>query len=82
MRAVKYMDEEILVKKAVKALIGELGPIEANRFISMPRKKRIESVKRHREWQKQLDKNEFFNENRCSAGFGQFHEPAPLQYQL
>ena len=61
MRAVKYMDEEILVKKAVKALIGELGPIEANRFISMPRKKRIESVKRHREWQKQLDKDEFFN---------------------
>ena len=45
MRAVKYMDEEILVKKAVKALIGELGPIEANRFISMPRKKRIESEK-------------------------------------
>jgi len=61
MRAVKYMDEEVLVKKAVKALIGELGPIEANRFISMPRKKRIESVKRHIEWQKQLDKNEFFN---------------------
>jgi hypothetical protein len=61
MRAVKYMDEEILVKKAVRALIGELGPIEANRFISMPRKKRIESVKRHRGWQKQLDKNEFFN---------------------
>jgi hypothetical protein len=27
----------------------------------MPRKKRIESVKRHRGWQKQLDKNEFFN---------------------
>jgi hypothetical protein len=32
MKAVKYMDEEILVKKAVKALIGELGPIEANRL--------------------------------------------------
>jgi hypothetical protein len=61
MRAVKYMDEEMLVKKAIKALIGELGPIEASRFISMPRKKRIESVKRHRGWQKQLDKNEFLN---------------------
>ncbi len=62
MRAIKYMDEERMVKKAIKALIGELGPIEANRFICMPKKKRIESVKRHREWQKQLDKNRFFNE--------------------
>jgi hypothetical protein len=62
MRAIKYMDEERMVKKAIKALIVELGPIEANRFISMPKKKRIESVKRHREWQKQLDKNRFFNE--------------------
>lgn len=61
MRAIKYMDEEKMVKKAVKALIVELGPIEANRFISMPRKKRIESIKRHREWQRSLDKEEFFN---------------------
>lgn len=61
MRAIKYMDEERMVKKAIKALIEELGPIEANRFISMPKKKRIESVKRHREWQKQLDKDKFFN---------------------
>ena len=61
MRPVKYLDEEVLIKKAVKALIGELGPIEANRFISMPRKKRMESVKRHKEWQKKLDKNGFFN---------------------
>lgn len=61
MKAVKYMDEEILIKKAVKVLIGELGPIEANRFISMPRKKRIESIKRHRVWQRELDRNEFFD---------------------
>ncbi len=60
MRATKYMDEGIMVKKAIKVLIGELGPIEANRFISMPRKKRIESVKRHSEWQKYLDKDKFF----------------------
>lgn len=61
MRATKYMNEEIMVKKGIKALIGELGPVEANRFINMPRKKRIESVKRHREWQKYLDKDKFFN---------------------
>jgi hypothetical protein len=56
------MDEELMVKKAIKALIGELGPVEANRFINMPRKKRTDSVKRHREWQKYLDKDKFFRE--------------------
>ena len=61
MRAVKYMDEEVMVQKAIKVLIGELGPIEANRFISMPRRKRIESVRRHRQWQKSLVKDKFFN---------------------
>jgi hypothetical protein len=60
MSTTRYMDEEEMVKKAVKALIGAVGPIEANRFISMPRKKRMESVKRHREWQRRLDKDEFF----------------------
>ena len=62
MKATKYLDEDVMVKKAVNALISELGPVEANRFISMPRKRRIESVKRHREWQKNLDKDRFFNE--------------------
>jgi hypothetical protein len=62
MRSVKYMDEELMVRKAIKALIGELGPVEANRFINMPRKKRIDSIKRHREWQKHLDKDKFLNE--------------------
>ena len=61
MRTTKYMNEEIMVTKGIKALIGELGPVEANRFINMPRGKRIESVKRHREWQKYLDKDKFFN---------------------
>ena len=62
MRSVKYMDEELMVKKAIKALIGELGPVEASRCINMPRKKRTNSVKRHREWQKHLDKDKFLKE--------------------
>jgi len=56
------MDQEILIKKAMEALIKELGPVEAIRFINMPKKKRVESVRRHREWQKLLDKDRFFNE--------------------
>lgn len=62
MRNIKYMDEEVVIKKAIDALIKELGPVEALRFINMPRRKRIESVKRHREWQKLLHKDRFFDE--------------------
>jgi hypothetical protein len=58
----KYMDEDDVIRKAIEVLLKELGPIETIRFINMPRKKRIESVKRHREWQKQLDKEKFFDE--------------------
>lgn len=62
MKTVKYMDEELVIKKAVNALIKELGPVEAIRFISMPKKKRMDSVRRHREWQKLLEKTKFFDE--------------------
>ena len=34
MSTVKYMDEEVVIKKAVEALIRELGPVEAIRFIN------------------------------------------------
>lgn len=60
MRTVKYMDEEAVIKEGVKVLIKELGPVETIRFINFPKKKRLESVKRHREWQKSLDKDRFF----------------------
>ena len=62
MKAVKYMDEDILLKKAIKLLVKELGPVEAIRFINMPKKKRIESVTRHRQWQTRLDKDKFYSE--------------------
>jgi len=59
---VKYMDEELVIKKGVEALIKELGPVEAVRFINLPKRKRVESVKRHRQWQRQLDKDRFLKE--------------------
>ena len=62
MKAMKYMDEEVVIKKGMEALLKELGPVEAIRFINMPRGKRIESVRRHRQWQKLLDKDGFFDE--------------------
>lgn len=66
MKTVKYMDEDAVVKKAMEALIRELGPVEAIRFVTMSKKKRMESVKRHREWQDMLEKDKFFDEIFCA----------------
>ena len=60
MSTVRYLEEEIVIKRAIEVLIKELGPVEAMRFVNMPRKKRLESVRRHREWQKLLNKGQFF----------------------
>ena len=57
---VKYITEEELVTRAISILLKELGPVETSRFITLPQKKRIESVKRHRDWQNTLNKDEFF----------------------
>jgi hypothetical protein len=62
MKITRYMDEEKIITKAMNVLINELGPVEAIRFLTLPKSKRIESVKRHREWQKLLNKNMFFDE--------------------
>jgi hypothetical protein len=62
MNTVKYLDEEIVIKRAIEVLIKELGPVEAIRFVNMPRRKRIKSVRRHREWQKLLNKDQVFKE--------------------
>ncbi len=62
MKAEKYLNEDDLVRKAVDILIQKLGPVETARFINIPQKRRIESVKRHRQWQKQLSKDNFYDE--------------------
>jgi hypothetical protein len=62
MNVERYLTEEAIIKKGVDALVRELGPVEAMRFLSVPRERRQESVKRHREWQKKLDKDRFLGE--------------------
>lgn len=62
MKAARYMDDEMVVQKAVELLINGLGPMETLRFLNLPRERRIESVKRHRAWQKGLDQKQFFDE--------------------
>jgi hypothetical protein len=61
MKARIFTDEEKLISKAVDVLFKALGPVEASRFLALPKKKRMESVKRHRQWQAQLHKAEFFD---------------------
>jgi bifunctional DNA-binding transcriptional regulator/antitoxin component of YhaV-PrlF toxin-antitoxin module len=62
MKEIKYQgDEEILIK-GINILLKKLGPVETTRFLNIPRKKRLESVKRHREWQKALNKDNFLKE--------------------
>ena len=61
MKARALTDEEQLITKAVDVLVKELGPVEAGRFLALPKKKRMESVKRHRQWQDQLQREQFFD---------------------
>ncbi len=61
MKASAFKDEELLITEAINILVKELGPVEAGRFLSLQKNKRIESVERHRKWQSALDKEEFFD---------------------
>ena len=57
----QYIKEEKLLKKGIDILMEKLGPVETNRFLSIPSQKRMESLKRHHKWQSQLEKEAFFN---------------------
>ena len=43
-----FTDEEEVTTKAVDVLIKELRPVGASRFLTLPKKKPLESVNRHR----------------------------------
>ena len=60
MKASTFINEEQLISSAINALINKLGPVETNRFLSLMKKKRVESVKRHHQWQAKLNKEHFF----------------------
>ena len=62
MNTEKYMDEEKVISRGIEALMKELGPVETARFINIAKEKRLESVKRHRRWQKKLMQGEFLDQ--------------------
>jgi hypothetical protein len=62
MKAQVYLLEEEMVNRALDALMSALGPVEATRFLTLPRKRILDSVARHHHWQAGLDKDRFFDQ--------------------
>ena len=62
MKLAKIVPDNDLVKKGIEILFRELGNVDTIRFLSIPRGKRVESVKQHRDWQQTLDEDTFFDE--------------------
>jgi hypothetical protein len=56
------LPEETVVKRGIEALMKALGPVEAARFLSLPRQEILDYVRWHRQWQTGLDQKEFFDE--------------------
>ena len=57
-----YLQEDEMVRRAIDALLRDLGPVEATRFLTLPQRRRIDSVARHRLWQDRLDRDSFFDQ--------------------
>jgi hypothetical protein len=57
-----YLSEDEMVRRAVAALMKVLGPVETVRFLTLPRGRRLDSVRRHQEWQRGLDLKSFFDQ--------------------
>ena len=62
MKLTKTVPDNDLMKKGIEIFFRELGNVDAIRFLSIPRGKRVENVKRHRDWQKTLNEDTFFDE--------------------
>ena len=62
MSTTQYLNDDELIERAIKPLIDALGPGEAMRFLTLPRPQRIESVKRHQQWQDDLDPQQFLEQ--------------------
>ncbi len=62
MTVTRYLTEAELIERALTVLMEALGPVEALRFLNLPRERRLESVERHRQWQASLNQAQFFDQ--------------------
>jgi hypothetical protein len=51
-----------MIRRGLEALMAALGPVETVRFLTLPQRRRIESVRRHQQWQASLDQDWFFDQ--------------------
>lgn len=56
-----YLVEDEMIRRAIEALLRDLGPVETTRFLTLPQRRKIDSVTRHRRWQEGLDRDRFFD---------------------
>ncbi len=52
--------EDKMIRRGLEALMAALEPVETVRFLTLPRRRRLESVRRHRQWQASLEQEGFF----------------------
>jgi hypothetical protein len=57
-----YLQEDEMIRRAINALLRDLGPIETTRFLTLSQRRRLDSVTRHRLWQDSLDQDRFFDQ--------------------
>ncbi len=57
-----YLPEETVVRRGVKALMAALGPVETARFLDLARSHYGDYVQWHRQWQAQLDPQQFLDQ--------------------
>lgn len=62
MKRPTYLTEEKNIQRALGALMKALGPVETIRFLTLPRQRRLDAVRRHRQWQAKLNKQQFFGD--------------------
>jgi hypothetical protein len=62
MKTIRYKDKKASLKRAMKALYREIGPVEMMRVTSIGHEVREDSVTRHRKLQASLDDEQCIKE--------------------
>lgn len=57
-----YLKEDEMIRRAIEALLRDLGPVETARFLTLPQRDRLDSVARHRLWQEGLERDTFYDQ--------------------
>lgn len=61
MSSYTYLPDDVLIRRAINALLDALGPVEATRFLNLARTQPVNAVEQHREWQESLNPGVFLD---------------------